>query len=57
MKPKTRTLRRFGWQAEGDEGQYVASCYHEQRCQQVRESRQRGTREQPQGKLRQEQSE
>lgn len=48
---KGLTLRRFGWQAGDDGGQYVASCYHELRYRQARESRQRDIRGQQRGRL------
>jgi hypothetical protein len=42
---------RYGWLAEGDEEQYVASCYHGQHCQQARESLRQGIRGRQRGKL------
>jgi hypothetical protein len=46
-----RTPHRYGWQAASDEGQYVASCYHEQRFQPTRESQRQGIRVRQQGTL------
>ena len=46
------TPHHYGWQAEGDEEQYVASCYHGQRYQPTLGSRRRGTRGRQQDRLR-----
>ena len=46
-----RTPHRFGWQVASDGGQYVASCYHEQRYQQAREFQQQGTQVRLRGRL------
>ena len=47
-----RTLRRSGWRAASDAGQYAASCCRERRSLPTPESPPRGTQVPPQGRLR-----